>query len=245
MDASRTAGEQQLRRLRSFLSPQAWRLIANSSDEELEFRQREIVVVFCDLRGFTAFVHTAPSAVIVSVLADYHRCVGPVILEHNGILERFTGDGLMVYFDDAPLADQAQCAVRMAVRMRDLVANLAAGWRRRGHQLDVGIGIALGPATLGPFGFDQRRDYAAIGPVTNLSSRLCAEAAAGQVLVTDRLYAAVGDVVDGQPLGARLLKGFDVPVEVYDVRGVSPPTPSRQPGAPLSTRRSDARVHDA
>jgi adenylate cyclase len=221
MDAARNAGEQQLRRLRSFLSPHVWNLIASSSEEELlEFRQREIVVVFCDLRGFTAFVHTAPSAVIVKVLADYHRCIGPVILDHRGILERFTGDGLMVYFDDAPLADQALRAVRMAVRMRDLVADLAAGWRRHGHQLDVGIGIALGPATLGPIGFDQRRDYAAIGTVTNLSSRLCAEAAAGQVLVTDRLYAAVGDFVDGQPLGARLLKGFDAPVEVYDVRGV-------------------------
>jgi len=230
MDASKTAGEQ-LRRLRSFISPQVWKLITSASEEELlEFRQREIVVVFCDLRGFTAFAHTAPSAEIVDVLNAYHRCIGPVIVGHNGILERFTGDGLMVYFDDAPLGDQARCAVRMAVRMRDLVGDLAAGWHRRGYHLDAGIGIALGSATLGPIGFDQRRDYAAIGPVTNLASRLCAEAAAGQVLVTDRLYAAVGDVVEVERLGARRLKGFDVPVEVYDVRGViaaAPPAAGR------------------
>jgi len=231
MDASKTAGEQ-LRRLRSFLSPQVWKLIASSSEEELlAFPQREIVVVFCDLRGFTAFAHAAPSAEIVDVLNAYHRCLGPVIVGHDGILERFTGDGLMVYFDDAPPADQARCAVRMAVRMRDLVGDLAVGWHRRGYQLDVGIGIALGPATLGPIGFDQRRDYAAIGPVTNLAARLCAEAAAGQVLVTDRLDAAVGDVVEVEQLGARRLKGFDVPVEVYDARGMiaadAPPAAAR------------------
>ena len=150
MDASGALAEQQLRRLRPFVSPHVWELIASAREEELlESSQREIVVAFCDLRGFTAFVHTATPAVLVEVLADYHRGVGPVILQHHGILERFIGDGLMVYFDDASLAVQARCAVRMAVQIRDLVADLAAGWRRWGHQLDVGIGIALGPAVPG------------------------------------------------------------------------------------------------
>jgi adenylate cyclase len=217
--STQTKGDRTLERLRNFVSPQVWDLIHSASEEELlEFRQRDIVVVFCDLRGFTAFAQTAPSAVIRDVLGEYYRCIGPVVVDHDGILERFTGDGLMVYFDGAPVDEQARRAVQMAVRMRDLVGDLATGWRRRGYQLDVGIGIALGPATLGPIGFDQRRDYAAIGPVTNLASRLCAEAAAGQVLVTERLYAAVEDLVEVEPLGARRFKGFDVPVEVYDVR---------------------------
>ena len=221
MDATRTAHEQ-LQRLRSFLSPHVWNLVASSSEEALlKFRQREIVVVFCDLRGFTAFVHTVPSGVIVDVLGAYHRCIGPVVLSHGGILERFTGDGLMVYFDDATIEDQAERAVRMAALMRDLVSELATGWRRHGHQLDVGIGIALGTATLGPIGFDQRRDYAAIGPVTNLASRLCDEAAAGQVLITERVYAAAAGIVEVTRLGGRRLKGFEAPVAVYDLRGVT------------------------
>ena len=216
-----TREDRALERLRYFFSPHVWKLIHTASEVELlEFRQREIVVVFCDLRGFTAFAQGVPSAVIVEVLSAFHRGIGPIVVEHDGILERFTGDGLMIYFDGAPLAEQARRAVRMAVRMRDLVTDLAAGWRQCGHQLDLGIGIALGPATLGPIGFDQRRDYAAIGPVTNLASRLCGEAAAGQVLVTKRLHAAVEDLVDAEPLGARRLKGLDTPVEVFDVRGV-------------------------
>jgi adenylate cyclase len=209
---------EQLRRLRSFLPPQVWRLIATSSEEELmAFRRREIAVVFCDLRGFTAFAHEASSSEIVDVLSSYHRCVGPVIVDHDGILERFTGDGLMVYFDDAPLGDQARRAVQMAVRIRDLVGDLSIRWRHDGHQLAIGVGIDIGPATLGAIGFEQRRDYAAIGPVTNLASRLCAEAAAGEVLVTERLYAAVRDIVDAERLEPRPLKGFEAPVNVYNV----------------------------
>jgi adenylate cyclase len=219
--ASDTASEQ-LRRLQYFLSPQVWKLILTSSEEDLlAFRQREIAVVFCDLRGFTAFARTAPSAVIVDVLGAYHRCIGPVIIDHDGILERFTGDGLMVYFDDAPLEEQARRAVRMAVRIRDLVGELSAGWHLSGHHLEIGIGIALGSATLGPIGFGQRRDYAAVGPVTNLASRLCAEAAGGQVLVPEHLHAAVRDIVEAERLGPRRLKGFEGPVELYNVRRVT------------------------
>jgi adenylate cyclase len=221
---TQSAKDDQFRRLRPFLAPQVLKLILTSSDEELlRFRQREIAVVFCDLRGFTAFAHTAPPAAIIDVLGAYHRSIGPVIVDANGILERFTGDGVMVYFDDASLDDQALRAVRMAVRMRDLVEDLSAEWRQRGHHLSLGIGIALGEATLGPIGFDQRRDYAAIGPVTNLASRLCAEATAGQVLVSERLYASVRDIVEAEPLGLRPLKGFEAPVEVYSVRAVNAP----------------------
>lgn len=207
-------------------------------------RQREIAVLFCDLRGFTAFARTAPSAVMVDILGVYHRCIGPAIVDHNGILERFTGDGLMVYFDDAPLEDQARRAVRMAVRMRDLVGDLSAGWRLSGHQLDIGIGIALGSAMLGPIGFDQRRDYAAVGPVTNLASRLCAEATAGQVLVPEHLHAAVRDIVDAERLGPRRLKSFEVPVELYSVRRVTEATEAARGAGRslLSARKRRGRI---
>jgi len=216
------ASVDQLRRLGSFLAPQVLKLIMSSSDEELlTFRQREITVVFCDLRGFTAFAHTAPPAVIIDVLGAYHRSIGPAIVDFDGVLERFTGDGAMVYFDHASPDEQALRAVCMAMRMRHRVGCLSDEWRRGGHQLSLGIGIALGEAMLGPIGFDQRRDYAAIGPVTNLASRLCAEAAAGEVLVTERLYSSVRHSVVAEPRGCRPLKGFDEPVEVYSVRGVS------------------------
>jgi class 3 adenylate cyclase len=218
------ASKEQFQRLRSFLAPQVLNLILNSSDEELlTFRQRDITVAFCDLRGFTAFAHTAPAGVIMDVLSAYHQCIGPVIVDVDGILERFTGDGVMVYFDQTSLEEQALRAVHMATRIRHLVGRLSEGWRRRGHQLSLGVGIALGEATLGPIGFDQRRDYAAIGPVTNLASRLCAEAGAGEVLVTDRLYASAGHLIQADSLGRRRLKGFDEPVEVYRVHGVSAP----------------------
>jgi len=213
---------EQLRRLRSFLPSQVWQLILTSSEEELlTFHQREIAVVFCDLRGFTAFAHEASASETVDVLSAYHRCIGPVIVEHNGILERFTGDGLMVYFDAAPLADQARRAVRMAIRIRDLVGDLVVGWRDKGHRLAIGVGIDVGLATLGPIGFEQRRDYAAIGPVTNLASRLCAEAGAGEVLVTERLFATVRDLVHAERLQPRPLKGLDAPVNVYRVWGLA------------------------
>jgi class 3 adenylate cyclase len=212
---------EQLRRLRRFLPPPVMKLVATRSERELlAFEQREITVVFCDLRGFTAFAQAAPSAEIVDVLSAFHRAIGPVIVDEDGILERFTGDGVMVYFDGAPLCEQAQRAVRMAVRIRDAVSALARQWRRRGHALSVGIGLAAGHATLGPIGFEQRRDYAAIGPVTNLASRLCAAAGPGQVLMSDQFQDILRDVIDAEPLGPRRLKGFDVRVSVYSVRAL-------------------------
>ena len=232
---------EQLRRLRRFLPPPVMELIATGTERELlAFQQREITVVFCDLRGFTAFAHGARSAEIVEVLGAYHRAVGPVIVGEGGVLERFTGDGLMVYFDGAPLGEQAVRAVRMAVRIRDAVAALAADWRRRGHGLSLGVGIAAGEATLGPVGFEQRRDYAAIGPVTNLASRLCAEAGPGQVLATAPFYRPLRHIVDAEPLGPRRLKGFEVTVNVYSLRalrggGLPCHAPSSSGRAPTST----------
>ncbi len=220
-DESATAYAEQVRRLRSFLAPQVLHHILTSSEEELlAFRQRDITVVFCDLRGFTAFVHRAPSAVITEVLGAYHRSIGPVIVEFDGTLERFTGDGVMVYFDGAPVAERTERAVRMAVRIRDAVGALAVGWHRCGHQLGIGIGVALGEAILGPIGFGQRYDYAAIGPVTNLAARLCAEAGSGQVLVTERCHSAVRAIVEAEPLGPRRLKGLQLPLKVYSVLAV-------------------------
>jgi class 3 adenylate cyclase len=213
---------EQLRRVRCFLPPHVMSLITTRSEAELlAFEQREITVVFCDLRGFTAFAHTAASAEIVDVLGAYHRGVGPLIVEAGGILERFTGDGLMVYFDGPPVREQALGAIVMALQMRDVAGELASGWRRRGHHLSLGIGIALGQATLGPIGFEQRRDFAAIGPVTNLASRLCADASAGQILMEERLYSDLHDVLEAEPLGARWLKGFTAAVNVYSVRAVA------------------------
>ena len=178
------------------------------------------------MRGFTAFAHRAPAAEILDVLGAYHRAIGPVIVGFDGVLERFTGDGVMVYFDDGSPHEQARRAVRMALRMRDVVRPLSERWQRRGHDLSMGIGIALGEATLGPIGFDQRRDYAAIGPVTNLASRLCAEAGADEVLVTAPLCDADGDILEAEALGARHLKGFTRALDVYRVHGVHPPAPA-------------------
>ena len=167
---------QRVNRLRRFLSPQLVDLVIESGDEGfLSSHRREIVVVFCDLRGFTPFAESSEPEEVMHVLAEYHRALGELIYRFEGTLERFTGDGLMVFFNDPiPVDDAAERAVAMAVAMRDRVADLAAGWHRRGHDLGFGIGIAQGFATLGRIGFEGRFDYAAIGSVTNLAARLCA-----------------------------------------------------------------------
>ena len=165
-------------RLRRFLSPQLAELVVSSGDESfLESHRREITVVFCDLRGFTSFAETVEPEDVMAVLGEYHAALGDLVHRFEGTLERFTGDGLMVIFND-PLAcpDAPERAVRMALAMRARVAELAEGWSRRGYDLDFGVGIAQGHATLGRIGFEGRSDYAAIGSVTNLAARLCAEA---------------------------------------------------------------------
>jgi class 3 adenylate cyclase/CheY-like chemotaxis protein len=213
---------QRVNRLRRFLSPQLVDVIIDSGDEAfLASHRREIVVLFCDLRGFTPFAESSEPEEVMGVLSEYHRALGELIYRFEGTLERFTGDGLMVFFNDPlPVDDAAERAVTMAVAMRDRVAELAAGWHRRGHDLGFGIGIAQGFATLGRIGFDGRFDYAAIGSVTNLAARLCGEAASGQVLVAQRVFSATEGLAIGAPVEDLDLRGFSRPVRAFDVTGI-------------------------
>jgi class 3 adenylate cyclase len=210
---------QRMSRLRRFLSPQVADLVINSGDESvLGSHRREIVVVFCDLRGFTAFAESSEPEEVMGVLGEYHAALGELIFRYEGTLERFTGDGLMVFFNDPiPLEDPTQRAVEMALAMRDQVAGMVEGWSRLGHDLGFGVGIAQGFATLGRIGYEGRFDYAAIGTVTNLAARLCGEADAGQVLVSQRVFSAVEAVAAGEPVGALELKGFSRPIRVFRV----------------------------
>ena len=206
-------------RLRRFLPPQIAELVLDSGDESfLQSHRREITVVFCDLRGFTAFAETVEPEDVMLVLGEYHAAVGELVHGFAGTIERFTGDGLMVFFNDpVPCPDPSDRAVRLAVAMRDAVARLATGWSRRGHELGFGVGIAQGHATLGRIGFEGRFDYAAIGSVTNLAARLCAEAAAGQILVSPRVYAVTEEIVVAHCVGEHALRGFSRPVRAYNV----------------------------
>ncbi len=206
-------------RLRRFLPPQIAELVLDSGDESfLQSHRREITVVFCDLRGFTAFAETVEPEDVMLVLGEYHAAVGALVHSFAGTIERFTGDGLMVFFNDpVPCPDPSDRAVRLAVAMRDAVAGLATGWSRRGHDLGFGVGIAQGHATLGRIGFEGRFDYAAIGSVTNLAARLCAEAAAGQILVSPRVYAVTEEIVVADCVGELALRGFSRPVRAYNV----------------------------
>jgi adenylate cyclase len=210
---------QRMNRLRRFLSPQVADLVINSGDESvLGSHRREIVVVFCDLRGFTAFAESSEPEEVMGVLSEYHAALGELIFRYEGTLERFTGDGLMVFFNDPiPLEDPTQRAVEMALVMRDRVAGLVEGWSRLGHDLGFGVGIAQGFATLGRIGYEGRFDYAAIGTVTNLAARLCGEADAGQVLVSQRVFSVVEAIAAGEPVGALELKGFSRPIRVFRV----------------------------
>ena len=210
---------QRMKRLRRFLSPQVAELVINSGDDSfLGSHRREIVVVFCDLRGFTAFAESSEPEEVMGVLREYHTALGELIFRYEGTLERFTGDGLMVFFNDPiPLDDPTQRAVEMALAMRDQVATLIEGWSRLGHDLGFGVGIAQGFATLGRIGYEGRFDYAAIGTVTNLAARLCGEADAGQVLVSQRVFSAVEDLAVGEAVGALELKGFSRPIRAFGV----------------------------
>ena len=206
-------------RLKRFLSPQLAEMIVSSGDETLlESHRREITVVFCDLRGFTAFAETAEPEEVMGVLREYHAAMGTLIFQFGGTLERFAGDGLMVFFNDPlPCPDPAPRAVRMAVAMRERVSALAGAWRKRGHALAFGVGIATGYATLGRIGFEGRFDYGAIGTVTNLASRLCDEAQGGQILISQRVHSAVEELVEAEPVGEIALKGFHRPVATYNI----------------------------
>ena len=213
---------ERVNRLRRFLSPQLVDLVIDSGDEQfLRSHRREIVVVFCDLRGFTPFAESSEPEEVMGVLAEYHEAVGTLIFAHGGTLERFTGDGLMVFFNDPiPVDDAPERSVRMAVAVRERVRRLADGWRRRSHDLALGVGIAQGYATLGRIGFEGRYDYAAIGSVTNMAARLCDAARPWQVLASQRVFYAAEHCTEGQHIGELDLKGFRNPVQVFDVAGL-------------------------
>jgi class 3 adenylate cyclase/CheY-like chemotaxis protein len=220
--ADQLAQLDRLSRLKRFFSPQLAELIvAGGADDPLRTHRREITVVFLDLRGFTTFAETAEPEEVMSVLREYHAAMGTLILEHEGTLERFTGDGMMIFFNDPiEVPNPAERAVRMAVAMQNRVAQLAVGWLRRGWELGLGVGIAEGYATIGAIGFEGRWDYGAIGTVTNLAARLCAEAKTGQILISSRVAAAVEDVVAAEPVGALALRGLARPVPTLSVRGL-------------------------
>jgi adenylate cyclase len=211
-----------LARLKRFVSPRVGELIlAGEVDDPLKTHRREITVVFTDLRGFTAFSETAEPEEVMGVLREYHAALGRIAMAHEGTVEHFSGDGVMILFNDPlPLADPELAAIRMALEMRAAVAALCAGWRKRGHELGFGVGIGNGYATLGAIGFEERRDYGAVGPVTNLTARLCAEAKDGQVLVSRRVYGKVEEQVEAAHVGDLALKGIHRPVPAYDIRAL-------------------------
>ncbi len=211
---------ERIKRLERFLAPQVAQLIASSDGHGslLDSHRREVTVVFCDLRGFTAFTEATEPEEAMNVLREYHAALGELIFRYEGTLDRFAGDGVMVLFN-APiqLADHTKRAVKMAVEMRDSVGALTEKWKNRGHSLGFGVGVALGYATLGQVGFEQRWEYAAIGSVTNLASRLCAEAKAGQIVASRRVYGMVEQWVDARPLDDLQLKGFNHPVLAMEI----------------------------
>ena len=213
------AVERQRSELSRFLSPQVAELVSSDDGKRLLVGHRAyITVLFCDLRGFTAFAETAEPEELLDVLREYHTAVGELIPAYEGTLEHFAGDGLMVFFNDPlPVKDHELHAIRMALAAQERLAELGAAWRKRGTELGLGIGIAAGYATLGRIGFEGRYDYGALGSVTNLASRLSSRAEAGQTLISQRVYAAVDEAVEAEPVGELELKGFGRPVVAYEV----------------------------
>jgi class 3 adenylate cyclase/CheY-like chemotaxis protein len=206
-------------RLRRFLAPQLAELIVSKGDESfLASHRRDIVALFGDLRGFTAFAETAEPEEVMAVLREYHEALGPLVHRSEGTLARFTGDGLIIFFNDPlPCPDPAARAARLALAMCEAAEALALGWRRRGHQIGFGIGIAQGYATLGQIGFEGRVEYTAIGTVINFASRLCDAAKDGQILVSQRVAAAIEDIAVTEPVGDLALKGLTRPGIVHRV----------------------------
>ena len=206
-------------RLKRFLSPQVAQLVSSGDERVLESHRREVTVVFCDLRDFTAFAEAAEPEEVIAILRDYHRALGALIDKFEGTVERFAGDGLMVLFNDPlPCAAPWARAVQMAIEMRDEVAKLAASWRTHGHDLGFGIGIAHGYATLGCIGFERRFQYSATGTVANLASRLCDHALNGQILVDAKVHAEAEALAELELVGELDLKGFRRPVKAFNVR---------------------------
>ncbi len=211
-----------LGRLKGFFSADlAEAIISGGADALLKPHRREIVVVFLDLRGFTAFTESVEPEEVMDALAQYHEIVGRIVVARRGTIEHFAGDGMMVFFNDPIVLPNApETAVRMVLEVRDRFAVLRSLWIQRGYDLDLGMGIAHGFATLGTIGFEGRRDYAAIGSVTNLSARLCNEAKAGQILTNQNLLSCIEELVRFEPIGSLTLKGFRQPVQAFNITGL-------------------------
>jgi class 3 adenylate cyclase/AmiR/NasT family two-component response regulator len=210
---------ERLTRLKRFFSPSVVDLIVGGKAEDIQqTRRREIVVVFLDIRGYTAFTETADPEDVMAILGTFHAEMGRLIMAYGATLERFGGDSIMVFFNDPmPVPDAALQACRMAVEMQQSLVMLTRTWRRQGFELSVAIGIAQGYATVGMIGFEGRRDYGAIGTVTNLAARLCSEGQGGQILVSQRVQAQVDDQLAVRPIGELQLKGFHRPVPAFEV----------------------------
>jgi class 3 adenylate cyclase len=220
--AAQLAELERMARLKRFFAPTLAELIVSSGNERiLESHRRDIAVLFCDLRGFTAFAESAEPEEVMTLLHEYHAALVPLIQTFEGTLDRFVGDGLMVYFNDPlPCPNPAERAVALAVAMRDAVAALAQKWRRHDYRLGFGIGIAQGFATLGQIGFEGRFDYSAIGTVINTAARLCEAAKDGQILVISRVAAAVAEAVDVREIGPLTFKGLSRPLAVCNVEAL-------------------------
>ena len=218
---------ERMSRLRRFLPPQVADLIvASGTEKQLESHRREITALFCDLRGFTGFSESSDPEDVMTLLRDYHAAIGEIIVKYNGTLERYAGDGVMVVFNDPiPVDNPALQAALMALEMREAIGALTEKWRQLGHEIGFGIGIAHGYATLGTIGFEGRFDYAAIGTVSNVASRLCDEAKPGQILISPRVLMAVKDAVTVEAVGEFELKGIRRPIAAYNVVAASPPSP--------------------
>ena len=214
---------ERLSRLKRFFSPALAEAIVNGgADDPLKSHRREIVVVFVDLRGFTAFAETAEPEEVMSVLREYHAAMGEAILAHEGTLERFTGDGMMIFFNDPfPVDRPAERAVRMAIQLQKDFEPIAEAWDKLGHQVGLGIGISQGDATLGVIGFEQRWEYAAIGNVPNLAARLCGEARAGEIFLDAQTEREVAALAGTEPVGPLSLRGFLQPVPAFRLRSLT------------------------
>jgi class 3 adenylate cyclase len=215
---------ERMSRLRRFLPPQVADLIvASGAEKQLESHRREITALFCDLRGFTSFSEASAPEDVMALLRDYHAAIGEIIIKYSGTLERYAGDGVMVVFNDpVPVDNPALRAVLMALETREAMGALMEKWRQLGHDVGFGIGIAHGFATLGTIGFEGRFDYAAIGTVSNVASRLCDEAKPGQILISPRVFTAVKDAVTVEPMGEFTLKGIGRPLAAYNVLDAKP-----------------------
>jgi adenylate cyclase len=236
---------ERISRLQRFLAPQVAKMIASSDSPEAQLasHRREVTVVFCDLRGFTAFTETSEPEEVMAVLGEYHKSLGELIFRYEGTLERFLGDGIMIVFNDPiACADHSERAVRLALDMRLSVDGLAKEWRRKGHVLGFGIGIAAGYATLGQIGFEHRREYTAIGSVTNLASRLCDEARPGQIVINQRVFGSIEASVEAAHIGDLSLKGFNRPIPAYEILRLRGPVQPSDASASAVSDRPDAQV---